>query len=202
VELIGFRSIDGRVVAVLFAVSFMIAAAGCKSGDNAAAVVDPGTGSAKAPEGKILESELRAYCPPVGLREGTAFLSVYAKGGDNDPTKLIYQSSLSAVTRKCTYGPGTITLEVAVAGKVVPGPMASDGPVKLPIRVAVIDTAGQPLYSNIGNYEVQLARANGAAQFIYTDANVTIPTPAPGTVQASAGFDEGPQKKKKGSGEL
>src|SRR5262249_49551549 len=154
-------------------------------------VLDPGTsgGTAKAPEGKILQSELRAYCPPVNLREGTAFLTVYAKGGDDDPTKLLYQSSLTAVTRKCSYSGGNTTIEVAVAGKVVPGPMATDGPVKLPIRVAVTDSAGQPVYSNLGNYEVQIARSSGAAQFIYTDANVTIPTPEPGTVQGFAGFD-------------
>ena len=94
------------------------------------------------------------------------------------------------------------TLEVAVAGKVVPGPMAVDGPVKLPIRVAVTDSAGQPIYSNLGNYEVQISRANGAAQFIYTDPAVTIPTPERGTVQAYAGFDEGPEKKKKATDEL
>ena len=55
-----------------------------------------------APEGKVLQSELRAYCPPVTLREGTAFFNTYEKGGDNDPTKLIYQSSISAVTRSCS----------------------------------------------------------------------------------------------------
>ena len=49
---------------------------------------------------------------------------------------------------------------------------------------------------------MQIARASGAAQFIYTDANVTIPTPEPGTVQAYAGFDKGPQKKKKATDEL
>jgi hypothetical protein len=203
VELIGFASTGGRVVAALFAVSFMIAGAGCKSGDSAA-VLDPGASGdgAEPPEGKVLQSELRAYCPPVNLREGTSFISVYAKGGDDDPTKLLYQSSLSAVTRKCSYSSGTTTLEVAVAGRVVPGPMAVDGPVKLPIRVAVTDAAGQPIYSNLGNYEVQISRANGAAQFIYTDAAVSIPTPAPGTVQAYAGFDEGPQKKKKATDEL
>ena len=80
--------------------------------------------------------------------------------------------------------------------------MAADGPVKLPIRVAVTDSAGQPLYSNLASYEVQIARSSGAAQFIYTDANVTIPTAEPGTVQAYAGFDEGPEKKKKSADEL
>jgi hypothetical protein len=193
----GFRSLDGRVVAVLFAMSFMIAGAGCRSGDSADAI-DPGTaGGTKLPEGQILASELRAYCPKVNLREGTAFLPVYAKGGDEDATKLLYQSSLTAATRKCTYQPGTITMEVAVAGRVVPGAMAADGPVKLPIRIAATDANGQQLYSNVGSHEVQITRAGGAAQFIYTDANVTVPSTV-GSVNVTAGFDEGPKKKKQG----
>jgi hypothetical protein len=89
---------------------------------------------------------------------------------------------------------------VAVAGWVVPGPMAADGPVKLPIRVAATDTNGQQLYSNTGSYEVQITRAGGAVQFIYNDANVTVPSTL-GSVSVIAGFDEGPKKKKK-DGEL
>jgi len=193
-ELMGFHCLDGRVVAALFAASFMTAVAGCQSGDSAS-VLDPG--GSKAPEGKVLESDLRAYCPPVNLREGTAFHNTYAKGGDEDPTKLIYQSSLTAVTRKCNYAAGSITMEIAVAGKVVPGPLATDSTVKMPIRIAVSDTNGQVLYSNLASYEVTVARASGATQFVYTDPNVTFPTPAPGTVQVFAGYDEGPDKKKK-----
>jgi hypothetical protein len=194
----GFRSLDGRVVVVLFAMSFMLAGAGCRSGDSAAAI-DPGTaGGTKPPEGEILQSELRAYCPNVTLREASAFLKVYAKGGDDDPTKLAYQSSLSAATRKCTYQPGTIVMEVAIAGKVVPGPMAADGPVKLPIQIAATDSNAQQLYSKTGSHEVQITRAGGAAQFIYTDVNVTVPSTV-GSVSVIAGFDEGPNKKKKKS---
>jgi len=184
----GFRSLDGRVVVVLFAMSFMLAGAGCRSGDSAAAI-DPGTaGGTKPPEGEILQSELRAYCPNVTLREASAFLKVYAKGGDDDPTKLAYQSSLSAATRKCTYQPGTIVMEVAIAGKVV----------KLPIQIAATDSNAQQLYSKTGSHEVQITRAGGAAQFIYTDVNVTVPSTV-GSVSVIAGFDEGPNKKKKKS---
>jgi hypothetical protein len=179
---------------------FMTAVAGCQSGDSAA-VIDPATGeAAKAPDGKVLQSELRAYCPPVTLREGTAFLNTYEtkkKKDDEqqDPAKLVYQSSITAVTRKCSYGPGTITIEVAVAGKVVPGPAAKDGTVTMPIRVVVMNGSNEVLYSNLAKYQVTVSKTAGATQFIYKDPNVTFPAPEPGTVQVFAGYDEGPSKK-------
>ena len=136
----GFRSVQsrGRVLAALLAAGLYATATGCKSSDSAD-VIDPGTGDdvQEVPEGKVLQSELRAYCPRVTLRDGDAVLSTYEKNAEDDPTKLMYQSSLSIVTRKCTYSAGTITMNIAVAGKVVPGPLAADGMVKMPIRVEV-----------------------------------------------------------------
>ena len=191
----GFHLVNGRLLASVFFACFIACAAGCKSGDSGD-VLDPGTGDGTtAPEGKILQSELRAYCPVVTLREGTAFHSTYEKNGDGDPTKLIYQSSITAVTRKCTYNAGTITMDIAVAGKVVPGPLAKDGTVTMPIRV-VAQTSDGVLYSNLAKYEVTVAKASGATQFIFHDPNVTFPTPEPGTLQVFAGYDEGPPKKK------
>jgi hypothetical protein len=180
--------------------SFILAAAGCQSGDSTGFLGMGGsgeeTGPKVAPEGKVLQSELRAYCPPVTLREGTAFFNSYEKKADNDPTKLIYQSSISAVTRTCAYNGGMITMNVAVAGKVVPGPVATDGSVTMPIRIVVSSPGGgEPLYSQLHKYEVAVNKASGATQFLFNDPNVTFPQPAPGTVQVFAGYDEGPAKK-------
>ena len=165
----------------------MLAAAGCQSGDSTG-ILGMGGGDDStpktAPEGKVLQSELRAYCPPVTLREGTAFFNTYEKKGDDDPTKLIYQSSISAVTRTCTYGGGMITMNVAVAGKVVPGPVATDGTVTMPIRIVVSDASGgEPLYSQLHKYEVAVNKASGATQFVFNDPNVTF---------AAAGARHGP----------
>jgi hypothetical protein len=175
-------------------VGFVAAAAGCQSGD----VLDPNSGDQPktAPEGKVLQSELRAYCPLVTLREGTAFFRTYQKKGEDDPTKLVYQSSISAVTRSCSYSGGMITMNIAVAGKVVPGPLATDGTVTMPIRIVVSSTT-DVLYSQLFKHEVAVVAAAGATQFVFNDPNVTFPTPSPGSVQVFAGYDEGPADKKK-----
>ena len=194
----GFRLYDGRFLARFGFLGFMLAVAGCQSGDSTSVLGVGGSGDSTpktAPEGKVLQSELRAYCPPVTLREGTAFFSTYEKKGDADPTKLMYQSSISAVTRSCSYGGGMITMNIAVAGRVVPGPVATDGSVTMPIRIVVSDGSRAPLYSQLLKYEVSVRKASCATQFVFNDPNVTFAQPAPGTVQVFAGYDEGPPKK-------
>ena len=176
--------------------SFILAAAGCQSGDSTGFLGSSGESATPkvAPEGKVLQSELRAYCPPVTLREGTAFFNSYEKKADNDPAKLMYQSSISAVTRSCSNSGGMITMNIAVAGKVVPGPVATDGSVTMPIRI-VVSSGADVLYSQIHKYQVAVNKQAGATQFLFNDPNVTFPQPAPGTVQVFAGYDEGPPKK-------
>ena len=165
---------------------FMFAVAGCQSSDSGGAVA-----GGKPPEGKVLESELRAYCPRITLREGTAVFKTYAKGGEEDPTKLVYQASISDVTRSCSRAGGTLTINVAVAGKVVPGPAGKAGPVTLPIRIVIL-RGEEILYSQLHKHQV--AVGNTSTQWIFSHPNVSIPIPAEQNLEVFAGFDEGPPK--------
>ena len=95
-----------------------------------------GAQTAGPAEDVVRESELRAFCPPVSLREGTAYFTTYEKGGQDQPGSVIYQASITDVTRKCTYGTGSFGMTVAVAGRVVPGPKGNTGTITMPIRIA------------------------------------------------------------------
>ncbi|WP_353642242.1 hypothetical protein [Mesorhizobium sp. WSM2239] len=172
---------------------FILAAAGCQSGDSGT-VLNVGGDSNAAGETKVLESELRAYCPPVTLREGTAYFNTYAKGGQDDPTKVLYQASITDVTRTCRNAGGTMTMNVAVAGKVVPGPAGAPGNVIMPIRVAVV-RGDEVLYSQLHKYQVPVGDASSATQFVFNDTNVSFPSPSGRDVEVFAGYDEGPPKK-------
>lgn len=191
----GFRLFRGRVLASFCFAGFIAAAAGCQS-DGAGKVLDPNTGSdqQQAPEGKVLQSELRAYCPKVTLRSDAAVYDTFEKKGEEDATKLVYRSSITAVTRKCSYAPGTMTMDVAAAGRVVPGPLAKDGTITTPIRIEV-KRGDEVLYSNVAKFEVAVNKAAGATQFIFNDPNVTFPTPEPGTLRVFVGYDLPPKKK-------
>lgn len=169
----------------------MLAVAGCQSGNTTGAGAGASATAQAGGEGQVRESELRAYCPRLMLREGTAYYNSYQRGGEQDPTKVIYQAAITDVTRKCSYTANGATMTVAAAGKIVPGPLGSAGSITMPIRVAVV-RGDQVLDSRLHQYTVQVTDTSGATQFIFNDPNVLIPTPVDGSVQVFVGFDEGP----------
>lgn len=170
-------------MAPLVGLGALLALAGCQSSG--------GTDMAAAPE-PVRESELRAFCPQVQLRQGTAFYSSYQRGGQDDPQRLVHQASISNVTRACSYASdGSITMNVGVAGRVVPGPQGSAGQSTLPIRIAVVQGT-TVLYSQLHQYPVNVQDTAGATQFVFNDPAVTIPRPEGTNIVVFAGFDEGP----------
>lgn len=193
-----FRKIDGRFMATLATSSFMLIVAACQSGGSGGFFAPPQPKDPKQiaeEEGKILASELLAYCPNVTLRDGTAFFNSYAKGGQDDPAKLTYQSAITDATRNCTRTDTTMSINVGVAGKVVTGPAGGPGTVNMPIRIAVI-RGEEVLYSQLHKNAVQVADTSMATQWVFTIPNITIPKPTARDVQIFVGYDEGPQKKK------
>lgn len=177
----------GRFAATLLSVG-MLALAGCQS----AGVPLPGSGAAaEPPADQINVEDLRAYCPRVGLREGTAYFSTYERGGDGDRSRLVYQATIADVTRTCAYEGGMLRMTVAVAGRIIPGPKGSTGTIRMPIRIAVVQ-GSDVVYSQLHQYDVQVADTAGATQFVFTDTNVVFPMPPQRNVQAFAGYDEGP----------
>ncbi len=144
---------------------------------------------------RVKASDLMAFCPSVSLREGTAYFSTYEKGGDQDASRVIYQASLTDTTRDCQHNAGTITLDVAAAGKVVPGPKYKSGNITMPIRVAVVQN-GNVIYSKLHKQTVNVSNGGGATQFVFNDKGISIPTESARSVQIFVGFDEGPYNTK------
>ena len=145
--------------------------------------------------GRITDVELRAYCPKVDLREGTAFYRTYEKGGKEteDPSLVIYQAALAETSRDCKFANGILTMTVAASGRVVPGPKGKGGIITMPIRVAV--TRGdEVLYSKLSTQDVQIAET-GATQFVFTDTQVSFPQPTSRNITVYVGYDEGPPAK-------
>lgn len=174
------------------AFSALLTVAGCQSSDTAG-VLNPSTDQSS--QTKITQDELRAFCPRATLREGTAYFSNYGKGGEETPEKLVYRASISDITRACSYAGATMTVNVAVAGRVVPGAASTGGTITLPIRVVALQ-GEEVVYSQLYNHQVTLATA-GATQFVFNDPNVVVPQTGQRNIQVFAGFDEGPGGVKK-----
>jgi hypothetical protein len=142
------------------------------------------------PPPKISDRELSAYCPPVMLRDGTAYYDTYEKGGQNDPARIIYQASLTDTTRTCQHTGGNLVIDVAAAGKIVPGPKVKAGTITMPIRVAVV-LGDKVLFSKLEKYPVDVADMNAATQFVFNERGVTVPDASLQSIRIYVGYDEG-----------
>lgn len=184
----GVSSKIGRITGLAGVCGLALLLAACQSGDSAA-VLDPG--AQPAPE-TIDAAELRAYCPPVRLREGTAYYNTYAPNAQGDASRIVYQASITDVTRSCTYEDGTVRMNVAVAGRIVPGPAGATGTIRMPIRVVVL-RGSEVVYSQLHDHPVQVADTAGATQFLFNDTGVVLSAPDQRNLLVFAGYDEGPR---------
>lgn len=118
--------------------------------------------TAKAPE-QILESDLRAFCPPAEFAEGAYAYRIYGSGG-----ALSHQAAIADITRDCRYDRdnGLINMHIAAAGRVVPAAAAARGTLILPIEVRVM-RGSKTLFARI--YRQKLAVGRGPAQFLLSE---------------------------------
>jgi hypothetical protein len=186
-----FKSYSGSTVSNISAlVAVGLLAAGCQSG---AGTLGMGGGQSEASQQRetVAAEELRAFCPNILLREGTAYFNTYERGGEGDPSRLVHQAAIADVTRSCSYNGSDMTVNVAVAGRIVPGPRGRTGTVTMPIRVAAV-RGSEVLYSQLHQFSVDVADTAGATQFIFNDPNVRFTLPADRGVRLFVGYDEGP----------
>jgi len=176
----GFMS--GKLGATAFAILATAIVAGCQQGAS--------NSETTLGTEQIRESELRAYCPRPVLRDGTAYLQTYERGGQDDPSRLVYQAVISDTTRTCQFNEGSGTVNVVAAGRIISGPKGRAGTVTLPIRVAAV-RGDQVLYSQLIRHQVTVSDTSGATQFFLSDPNVVIPGGIDRSVHIVVGFDEG-----------
>jgi hypothetical protein len=77
-------------------------------------------------------------------------------------------------------------MTIAIAGKIVPGPLGSVGTINLPLRIQVAQGSGM-IYEQVHDFQVAVTDTAGATQFLFTDSSFSMPTPD-GSVLAFAGF--------------
>ncbi len=144
-------------------------------------------------EPRVTQAELQAYCPRITLREGTAYFSTYEKGGNGDSSRVIYQASISDVTRDCRRDGSNLVMTVAAAGRVVPGPKFRSGTISMPLRVVVME-GDKVISSKLHKQSVAMNNAQAATQFLFAGTPVVVPEASARQIQIFIGFDEGPQK--------
>ncbi len=130
------------------------------------------------------------------MLEQTAIYQAYARGGDKNPEKLLYQASLADATRQCTANETTMTINVVAQGRLVQGPAGAAGKVTLPILVEVLD-GDNVISSQKVAFPVDIPA--GGTQFIFNKPDVQIPNGPGGAsrfTRVRLGFDTGAPTKR------
>lgn len=182
----------------VLAASLLMVLSGCNAGNPGGVLgsaADKPTAAPAADPAANVAAAVQGFCPPITLRDGTAYHRVYAKGAKDDATKIVYQASLADTTRSCTRSETGMTITAMVQGRLVAGPEGKAGQVMLPIRVAVTD-GDKVIYSELTQFPVTLTDVAQASQFVFTK-DVPVPGDVGGLTKVHVGFDEGPVKKKK-----
>jgi hypothetical protein len=79
-----------------------------------------------------------AYCPSVGLIEGSAAIRAYNNNRVGDPAALRHQISLNQFARECDEQPdGSILVKVGVEGRVLLGPAGAAGRFDAPVTFVI-----------------------------------------------------------------
>ena len=182
----------GKVSRGLIAASLLAALAGCNTSEKPLdGTVTPATTEVTPPPGTPV---VEGSCPQVFLRDGTAYLRTYAKGGNNDPTKVVFQASLAETSRSCTMTESNLVIKVVAQGRLVTGPMGQAGALTMPIRVAVTDGTAT-LFSELVQFKAEIPPGSSSTQFVFTKDNIAIPGGAGKLAKVYLGFDEGPAAK-------
>ena len=136
------------------------------------------------------------YCPPIQIRAGTASMTVYERGHENETAYVRYLASITQTARECTLVGDTLTIKVGIAGRVVAGPKGSAASVTLPLRVAVAKQLGgtAPLFSELFKLPVSLTAPTFGANYnkVFDQVTVTA-SPNDRDLIIYVGFDEGPK---------
>ncbi|MCL6706216.1 hypothetical protein M8R20_04305 [Pseudomonas sp. R2.Fl] len=186
-----------KVTRGLFVVALTSGLAACNAGNPAGGLDVAGSEQAQQQQQQqAVASVVQGTCPPIALRDGTAFFRTYAKGAKDDPQQVVYQASLADTTRSCSRNDaGQLTITVMVQGRLISGPQGKAGTLSMPIRVSVVD-GDQVLYSEITKFDAALADVNQPSQFVFTKDVTGIPGEISRLALVSVGFDDGTAKTK------
>jgi len=140
--------------------------------------------------------DLRAFCPKTVIRAGTETYRTFENGVTKDDpgalSSLRYQATVREVARECNYDGNQLNIRVGIKGRVINGPTGATGALDTPIRVAVVSTAKEVLYSQLHQVPVSIPEGSTTAKFSFVDGNIFIPAPEKENLVIYVGFDEGP----------
>lgn len=125
-----------------------------------------------------VDEALKRACPPVEILDGAAAHRVFDAPGSTDPFSLRYQASISDTARECSSLGVEAAIRVGVQGRVIVGPKGAPGTFRVPLRIAVVDEASKPVYSQLHLIDVTVPPGASQADFTKIEDAISVPIPA------------------------
>jgi hypothetical protein len=131
-----------------------------------------------------------AYCPSVGLIEGSAAVRAYNNGRVGDPAALRHQISLNQFARECLEQPdGSIVVKVGVEGRVLLGPTGAAGRFDAPLTF-LIKRGDQVLATRTQKVSIAVPAGDTQASFVTVQDGLVVP-PKSGEYEIDVGLVAG-----------
>lgn len=158
----------------------LAALAGCSSigGDQADTAAQAPTAAAAAGQEPGFESLIKRNCPQIEILQGAESYRVYGTPNSNDPFDIRYQANIADTARECSLLGVEAAIRIGVTGRLIVGPKGAPGSVRLPLRIAVLDDKGTPVYSRIHPITVAIPAGQQHADFPHIEDGVVVPIPA------------------------
>ena len=119
-----------------------------------------------------------AYCPSVGLIEGSAAIRAYNNNRVGDPAALRHQISLNQFARECDEQPdGSILVKVGVEGRVLLGPAGAAGRFDAPVTF-VIKRGDSILATRTQKVSIAVRAGDTQASFVTVQDGLVVPAKA------------------------
>lgn len=126
-----------------------------------------------------VDDTVKRACPPVEVLDGAAAHQVFDGTGSTDPFTLRYQASIAKTARECSNLGVEAGIRVGVLVRVVVGPKgAAGGSLRAPLRVAVVDEGGKPVYSEVKFVEVAVPAGQSSVDVNHIEDQIVVPIPA------------------------
>jgi hypothetical protein len=119
-------------------------------------------------------------CPRMDIRAGASTLLVNAGTGDADAMSLRYQGTFVRAARECRVQNGQLSIKIGVEGRLVIGPAGAEGPVTVPLRMALIRETldnSTPIWSKLYMVGVTIPPQSSSVPFTEISDDLTIPLP-------------------------
>lgn len=124
-----------------------------------------------------IDLAIKRQCPPIDILQGAAAYPVYDTPGSTDPFSLRYQATIGDTARECSNLGVEAGIRVGIVGRLILGPKGAPGVYRVPLRIAVLDDAEKPIYSQSRMVEVTVAPGEQLASFTHIEDNIVVPIP-------------------------